>query len=166
MFEYSTNYNDAYPTEKNTQLPPPTKLGYHSNNKYEGFPPLMADGRTVTASWQPEAIVNEELIRTLGIQSNWQYRQYLTKNADEIMKYNNVQTSTDSAYVKRYIDLEQKSEFSTPHKFTDIHDKSQPVGFQPSDLKSIYLTREQLHSRMVAPELTLGQLSEFASSQK
>ena len=154
MFEYSTNYADAYPTEKDTLLPPPTKLGYHSNNKYEGFPPLMSDGRTVTASWQPEAIVNEELIKTLGIQSNWQYRQYLTKNAKEIMRYNNVQTSTDSTYVKRYGDV--TTEFSTPHRYTDINDKTQPVGFQPSDLKSIYLTREQLQSRMVAPELTLS----------
>ena len=67
MFEYSTNYTEAYPTEKETLLPPPTKLGYHSNNKYAGFPPLMSDGRTITASWQPEALVNEELIKTIGI---------------------------------------------------------------------------------------------------
>jgi hypothetical protein len=153
MFEYSTNYTEAYPTEKETLLPPPTKLGYHSNNKYAGFPPLMSDGRTITASWQPEALVNEELIKTVGIQTNWQYRQYLTKNAKEIMKYNYVETSTDSAYLYRYDDLD--SDFSTPHTYTDIHDKSQPVGFQPSDLKSLYLTREQLQSRMIAPELTL-----------
>ena len=65
-----------------------------------------------------------------------------------------METSTDSPYVYRYDDL--TSDFSTPYRNTDIHEKSQPVGFQPSDLKSMYLTREQLHSRMIAPELTLS----------
>ena len=39
----------------------------------------MSDGRNF-AQWQPDALVNERIQRQEGIQSNWQYRQYLQKN--------------------------------------------------------------------------------------
>jgi hypothetical protein len=73
----------AYPIIKETV--PQSALGYRTNNKYPEFPPLMNDGRAVTASYQPEAVLNEKLIRSNNIQSNWQYRRYLTNHAKEIM---------------------------------------------------------------------------------
>jgi len=145
----------VYPVTKETL--PQSKLGYHANNKYDGFPPLMSDGRTVTASYQPEAVLNEHLLKEIGVSTNWQYRQYLTKNAKEIMKYNCLQTSTDAGYIKRYADLGSSS-YSTPYVFPNSENNQKPVGYQASDLKDIYLSREQLESRMVAPEITQAEL--------
>ena len=46
----------------------------------------MADGRNY-ATWQQDAVVNERIQRQEGIQSNWQYRQYLQKNGAQIMNF-------------------------------------------------------------------------------
>jgi hypothetical protein len=155
VFYEPEKFECAYPKIRETI--PQSRLGYHSNNKYDGFPPLMMDGRTITASWQPEAILNEHLLKEIGVQTNWQYRQYLIKNAKDIMKYNCVQSSTDAGYLKRYADLTAGSAtYSTPYiapSFVD-NTESNAKGYQSSDLKDLYLSREQLQARMVAPEIT------------
>jgi hypothetical protein len=150
------SYDIAYSIQ--TETLPPSALGYHTNNKYTGFPPLMSDGRTITASYQPEAILNEHLVKEIGVETNWQYRQYLTKNAKEIMKYNCVQTATDSGYLKRYADLGNGSAYSTPFLYPTYENKQKPQGYEDSDLKEIYLSRDQLQSRMIAPEITQAEL--------
>lgn len=144
----------AYPKIKETI--PQSRLGYHSNNKYDGFPPLMSDGRSITASWQPEAVLNNYLLKEIDVQTNWQYRQYMIKNAKDIMKYNCVQSSNDAGYIKRYDDLmSASSNYSTPYIVPSYTDqKTDQPGYQTSDLKETYLTREQLDARMVAPEIT------------
>jgi hypothetical protein len=135
---------------------PAQTAGYHSNNKYAGFPPLMADGRSITASYQPEAVLNAHLVKELGIKSNWDYRQYLTKNSKEIMQYNCKQAANDIGYTMRYSDLGKSS--TTPYLYSSAMESSAPIGYQTSDLKELYLSREQLQSRMVAPELTQAEL--------
>ena len=153
IFYEPEKFECAYPKIKETI--PQSRLGYHSNNKYDGFPPLMSDGRSITASWQPEAVLNNYLLKEIDVQTNWQYRQYMIKNAKDIMKYNCVQASNDAGYIKRYADLQNNSEtYSTPYLVSSFTDNSTPVGYQSSDLKDTYLTREQLNSRMVAPEIT------------
>jgi len=151
MFSEPQNYDVAYPNVKESI--PQSRLGYHSNNKYADFPPLMMDGRTITASWQPEAVLNSHLLKEINVETNWQYRQYMIKNAKDIMKYNCTQSATDSGYIKRYADLENNS-YSTPYISNSYVDNTKPSGFQTSDLKELYLTREQLQARMVAPEIT------------
>jgi hypothetical protein len=146
----------AYPNMKETI--PPSKLGYHANNKYDEFPPIMADGRTVTASYQPEAVLNDHLIKEIGVGSNWEYRQYLMKNGKEIMKYNCVQAANDVGYVARYADLQSGSSYSTPYTYSSTKSVERPKGYQASDLKDMYVSREQLQSRMIAPEITQAEL--------
>lgn len=151
-----SNFESAYPNMKE-QLPP-SKLGYHTNNKYYGFPPIMSDGRTVTASFQPEAVLNEHLIKEVGITSNWDYRQYLIKNGKEIMKYNCVQSANDVGYVARYADISSGSSYSTPYTYSTTTSTERPEGYHASDLKDMYVSREQLQSRMIAPEITQAEL--------
>lgn len=151
-----SNFESAYPNMKETI--PPSKLGYHANNKYDGFPPIMSDGRTVTASYQPEAILNEHLIKEVGLGTNWEYRQYLIKNGKEIMKYNCVQAANDVGYVARYTDLQSGSSYSTPYTYSATTSVERPKGYQASDLKDMYVSREQLQSRMIAPEITQAEL--------
>ena len=93
----------AYPIIKETV--PKSSLGYGTNNKYPEFPPLMTDGRSVIGSWQPESTENANLIESNGIKTNWQYRQFLMKNAQQIQEYNFRETCNDVGYFKRPIDL-------------------------------------------------------------
>jgi hypothetical protein len=152
----------AYPIIKETI--PSSSLGYASNNKYAGFPPLMSDGRPITSTWQPEAIINDDLIQSNGIRSNWQYRKYLTQNAKDIMEYNFRESSNDVGYYKRPIDLPNIQSNSVsgitnlPYGFTSLLDNKKPFGYQSSDLKELYLTREQLESRKISPVITQADL--------
>lgn len=145
----------AYPVIKETV--PRSSLGYNTNNKYPEFPPLMADGRSVTASWQPESTINADLIQSNGITSNWQYRKYLMQNAQQIMEYNFRESSNDVGYYKRPIDLPTMQSNSVsgikqqPYVYSSVLDNTKPLGYASSDLKEMYLTREQLNARKIAP---------------
>jgi hypothetical protein len=162
------NINCGCPFVKETI--PASSLGYNSNNKYSNFPPLMSDGRAIVASWQPESIINAELIETNNIKSNWEYRQYLQKNAKQIIEYNFREAATDVGYYKRPIDVPSiKSNLVTgPHKTPYLYDSNldntKPFGYTSSDLKEMYLSREQLESRKISPVITqdklLGKMSQ------
>lgn len=148
---------------------PASALGYHTNNKYPQFPPLMSDGRAVTGSWQPESTINADLIQTNGIKSNWEYRQYLQKNAKQIMEYNYHESANDVGYFKRPIDIPSIQSNvvhgirKTPHQFTSAMDNSKPFGYSSGDLKDVYLSREQLESRKISPVVTQDKLLEKMS---
>lgn len=169
MFSNSpVNVNCGCPFIKETI--PASSLGYNTNNKYSKFPPLMSDGRSIVASWQPESIINAELIETNKIKSNWEYRQYLQKNAKQIMEYNFHESANDTGYYKRPIDVPsiQSNVVNGPHKvpylFSSGLDNTKPFGYASSDLKQMYLSREQLESRKISPVITqdklLGKMSQ------
>jgi hypothetical protein len=145
----------AYPVIKETI--PKSSLGYSSNNLYPEFPPLMSDGRAVVGSWQPESTENANLIESNRIKSNWEYRRYLTKNSKDILEYNFRESCNDAGYFKRPIDLPsvQSNAVNWPHNspvsFGSIVDNSKPTGYEDSDLKQLYLSREQLDARRIAP---------------
>ena len=164
MFSYPQyeKLESAYPVIKETV--PRSSLGYATNNKYPEFPPLMSDGRSITASWQPEALINDDLIQSNGIRSNWQYRKYLTNNSKDIMEYNFRESSNDVGYYKRPIDLPNMQSnlvsnmSGTPYNFTSVLDQTKPFGYQQSDLKEMYLSREQLDARKISPVITQADL--------
>lgn len=144
----------AYPIIKETI--PQSSLGYGTNNKYPEFPPLMSDGRSVIGSWQPESTENANLIESNNIKSNWEYRRYLTSNSKEILEYNFREACNDVGYFKRPIDLPSiqsnaVSGYNNPFLFRSVVDNSKPQGYQESDLKKLYLTREQLNARKISP---------------
>jgi hypothetical protein len=148
--------NCAYPVIKETV--PRSSLGYTTNNKYESYPPLMMDGRSITNTWQSISSVNKDLIERNNIQSNWEYRNYLINNAEKVMEYNFLESSNDVGYYKRPIDIPsiQKNtligdKYKNPYYFSSILDNKKPKGYSSSDLKEIYLTREQLESRKISP---------------
>jgi len=152
----------AYPIIKETV--PRSALGYATNNKYPEFPPLMSDGRAIVGSWQPESTENANLIESNNIRTNWDYRQYLTKHSKEILEYNFREACNDAGYFKRPIDIPSiqsnaiKEQYITPKMFSSILDNSKPKGYEDSDLKQIYLSREQLNARKIAPVITQAEL--------
>jgi hypothetical protein len=163
MYAYQPeSIESAYPIIKETI--PRSSLGYASNNKYPEFPPLMSDGRAVFGSWQPESTENANLIESNGIKTNWQYRQYLTKNSKDILEYNFRESCNDAGYFRRPIDIPsiQSNAVSgmnnTPFSFNTIMDNRKPPGYEDSDLKQLYLSREQLNARTIAPTITQEEL--------
>ena len=158
MFSFAYNsasIDCAYPVIKETV--PQSALGYNTNNLYPKFPPIMADGRSAISSWQPESAVNDKLIKNNDIKSNWLYRKYLTQHGHQVMEYNFRETCNDTGYHVITPELGQKTagqvKVDVPYNYTSYGDNTHPTGYQDSDLKQVYLSREQLNSRKVAPTI-------------
>jgi hypothetical protein len=127
-------------------------LGYDTNTLYPGFPPKMSDGRALIASWQPEAILNRNLVESAGVDSNWKYRKYLTKNADEIMDYNRKESANDIGYYMRF----PKSDILTSDSSSRMK--------ETTDLKQLYLSREELDARKISPSIDQATLIRGANA--
>jgi hypothetical protein len=134
---------------------PATQLGYQTNTRFPVFPPLMQDGRSIVSSWQPEAAINDRIVKNHGIQSNWQYRQFLNKNAKEILDHNFKEACNDTGFNTANMSYYPPG---PPYRYGSIEDRTLPLGVQESDLKEVYLTREQLEARKIAPEITQAEL--------
>jgi len=144
FFQYMGNLTkEKDVTEFNCHYPK-SSLGYKTNNKYPIFPPLMADGRSVISSWDTEAMLNEQIRKQNGITNNWDYRRYLTKNANQIMESNYNESANDTGHV---FVSDYKSESNSPFLYGSIYEKPTSLHSNNSDLKDMYLTREQLYSR-------------------
>jgi len=123
-----------------------------SNNINFNTPALMSDGRNFS-QWQPEAVVNERIQQQEGIKTNWGYREYLQKNAVQIMNYNGME-ATYTLGLEPHVKTDTTPSDNVPHKFKNVFDTSKPgFGYNNSDLKNPYLTREQLNARLISPSI-------------
>jgi hypothetical protein len=152
MFAYLENDNNV--SNYSNPSIPATQLGYNTNNRFPEFPPLMQDGRSILSSWQPEAVINDRILKNNGIKSNWEYRRFLSQNAKEILNHNFQEACNDTGYnmVPPY------SYADVPYRYEGIEDTTVPLGVQTSDLKQLYLSREQLDARNVAPQISQADL--------
>ena len=123
-----------------------------SNNTYYTMPPMMSDGRNYS-SWQPESVLNDKIKQDAGINSNWKYRQYLQQNANNIMKFNMMETISNSGNNPYAVDNKTPSP-NVPHLFTSTHDTSSTAfGLNNSDLKRDFMTKQKMSARMVSPSI-------------
>ena len=144
----------AYPTIKETI--PPSHLGYHTNNRFPEFPPMMSDGRALISSWQPEAVVNDRIIKDNNIKSNWQYRKFIKQHANEILEYNLKEVCNDTGY---FVMNPDRNIVGEPYLYKSVDDNTKILGLENnSDLKELYLSRERLDSRKIAPSMTQAEL--------
>lgn len=172
MFAYSFGFDAqmtdaAYPAYIRETLPAST-LGYGTNNRYPHFPPKMQDGRSLISSWTPESVMDKqywkdhetEFQNGAPLNPNWMYRRYLQKNAYEIMTKNFQETANDtgSAMPQEHqkpsattVSASQPGTAHVPHMFGALNDANVPQGYESSDLKTMYLSREQLQARKSAP---------------
>ena len=58
------------------------------NNNYYTIEPTQELQGTAYNLRQPDGSTNRKIQVDTGISSNWKYRQYIQKNANEIMKFN------------------------------------------------------------------------------
>ena len=117
-----------------------------SNNIHFNYPPIMNDGRNY-ASWQPGATINQEIRANANIKSNWDYRNYLMKNADSIIKTNQLESCNNCGCCPANDSNEPMigpKQGNTPFLYQSCTSKDQPFGYENSDLKQLYLSREQL----------------------
>lgn len=156
MFSFlkGENMNCAYPDIRETL--PASALGYQTNNRYKTFPPLMKDGRSIISTWQPESYINNGLIKMNNIQSNWQYRRFIQSNANDIIKNNQIEACNDTGYYMR--DVNPPTYSGSPKLYNSLYEVSSTE--KDSDLKELYLSRERLESRKMAPEITQAELME------
>ena len=80
--------------------------------------------------------------------ANWKYRQSLIKNADSIIKNDQVSQCSDVPLFPK-----TTNSTNTPYLYTSCVDQAKPIGYESSDLKNIYLERQRLKCTMIAPEL-------------
>jgi len=154
MFSNGVELTTAYPPIVDR---PKSIYGYQTHNLYKDVPPMMSDGRVIVASWQPEAVVNNNLVKMAGFTSNWQYRQYLTNNASGIIKQNLAETMNDIGYIARYAQS-PTAPYTPPYTYKSYLDKTNAPGYEQSDLKTLYFSREELNARKVSPAITQEQL--------
>jgi hypothetical protein len=126
----------------------------------------MNDGRNFSG-WQPGNAVNESIRRAENIKTNWDYRRFLTTNADQIMTLNKIDAVNTSGHGSFEVNAyEQENQRNVPFMYSSVMDEREPFGYVQSDLKDTYLSRESLQSRMIAPEITQEQVLEFQRQQK
>jgi|SaaInlLV_10m_DNA_4_1040232.scaffolds.fasta_scaffold41036_1 hypothetical protein len=128
-------------------------LGVASNNIHESKPALMSDGRQ-NCSWLSEAIVDSKFKSMSGSATNWEYRKYLTSNATQLMSNN---MNNEMMNNVNNIAVTNGSNTSTPYNYTSINDNTLVRdGNFSSDLKQVYLSRQQLQSKMFTPSMYQG----------
>jgi hypothetical protein len=116
----------------------------------------MQDGRNF-ATWQSGATINDNIRKQSGITQNWQYRKYLTDNADKIIKENQIGACDNCGDCR--VNINDNTNYQTsPFIYTSENEKSQPYGYEGSDLKNLYLSKNELQSRQVSPVYTQEQL--------
>lgn len=108
----------------------------------------------MNCSWQPEAQTNNQILHDAGIKSNWKYRQYMQKNAKNIMKTNSMQAIQDSGN-NAYVDTFNAKTIHAPVFYKSIQENSHPRFGENSDLKNNFLSRQRINAKMTAPSVNL-----------
>ena len=122
------------------------------NNYYTMAPTQNINGISYNL-WQPDALNNNKIVVDTEINSNWNYRQYIQKNANDIMKLNSMQSIKASGN-NPYTILNTKPNENTPHLYSSLHDTNNPPNiFRETDLRQEFLNKQQLKARMISPSI-------------
>jgi hypothetical protein len=148
--------NEAYPNYNVIPVMVSTPSNYGTNNVYKGEPGILEDGRSLIASYTPEAIETNKLIVESGITNNAEYRRYMINNSQKIIENNFKEAQNDIGYIRRYAN--EKGEPNNKYIYKSVIDEKKPFGYENSDLKEMYLSKEQLNARKISPIVTQFEL--------
>lgn len=87
--------------------------------------------------FSPNTIINNE-IRRKNIKTNRQYREYLQRNSDKIIKYN---FETVPHVFGNVI----------PYTFSSINDNTRPNGYETNEIKEKFLSEQELFANQTRP---------------
>jgi len=82
----------------------------------------------------------------------------MVDNADSIIKYNQLEACDQCCACPARYGAGKEGTPSTPFLYKSCADKSQPYGYESSDLKNLYLSKYDLQCRLYTPVLTQAQL--------
>ena len=117
-----------------------------SNNINMNFPPLMDDARLFSNYYS--SVLNDEMLkRNKNIKTNSDYRNYLQINAEAIISNNQLNSCNECSVCPYYSKTDLEINKHTPYIFDHTLSKIRPYGYETSDLKELYLTRQQLDSQ-------------------
>ena len=125
-----------------------------SNNIHFNFPPLMNDGRNYS-NYEAGASLDNKLKKEANIITNSDYRKYLQNNADSIIKNNQLSACDECSTCPYYSITNQNLSTTKPYIFDSIVSNDQPYGYETSDLKNIYLSKQVLEAQMHAPRFRI-----------
>lgn len=131
-----------------------------SNNQYKNVPPFMNDGRNFT-DLRPEAIINDSIRKKEHINTNWNYRKYLQENSNKLIEANQLMACDECSACPFY---NTGKITNIPFFYHLFGEESKPVGYETSDVKDIYLSKEILESRMNVPTVDQDVLLSFKRS--
>jgi len=127
--------------------------GTCNNNKYNDFHPIMSDGRNYS-NWETSASISNNIKKNNNIKSNWEYRNYLVNNADNIIKQNQEEACGECCSNNNKKESNNK-ENNSPYIYSSCSDKAKPYGYETSDLKNMYVSRQDLQSKYITPVIKL-----------
>jgi len=116
-----------------------------SNNIHFNFPPLMNDSR-LFSNYYSSALNDSVFQNNKNIKNNSDYRKYLQVNADTIIKNNQYISCIECGTTSNNTSQPLVSN-KTPYIFNSILSRDQPYGYETSDLKNIYLSKQQLDAQ-------------------
>lgn len=122
-----------------------------SNNIHINKPPLMADGREFI-NLDPSCEANNRLKKFLNLGTNYEYRQYLIHNGNSLINQNRMTAFMQNKNNK----INGPLEVNNKYIFQSVGDETRPFGYENSDLKNLYLSRQQLQAKMEAPILKIN----------
>tara|TARA_Y100000385_G_C12832047_1_gene524989 strand:- start:222 stop:647 length:426 start_codon:yes stop_codon:yes gene_type:complete len=124
-----------------------------SNNIHHKSPPLMSDTRQFT-NYDAACNNNNNIKKRYEITSNYAYRQFLINSGNAVMNANSNLAKMCSTKSCNGSDNMHHNKYL----FSNCQDNSVPFGYQSSDLKNMYLSREALQDSLSGPMLTQEQL--------
>jgi hypothetical protein len=124
-----------------------------SNNIHHKQPPMMSDARLFTR-WETACNKNNEIMRENNVTTNYDYRQYLIKNGGAIRDSN---AMLAHSYVGAS-NFDSSQPFHNRYLFQSNTDRNQPYGYEGSNLKNEYISRQELNANMNTPFITQAEL--------
>ena len=132
-----------------------------SNNIHFNIPPLMSDGRMCT-QFDPSCHVNNKLKQKMNFSNNYDYRQWLIKNGNRVADLNKRSACNECS---ECVETAANAPTTVKYLFKSCQDNSKPFGYEGSDLKNLYLSKQALNARLKAPIITQEQLLLARASQ-
>lgn len=128
-----------------------------SNNIYSNFNSLMSDSRIFT-DYSTEYTIENKLRNEMKIGNNTNYRHYLQNNSDKIISNNQLKSCNSCSY------CQYKDNTELPEKdyiFRENLLKNVNFGYNNSDLKNVYLSREKMNLELNLPSFYIEDSGEI-----
>lgn len=111
----------------------------------------MEDGRLFT-NYLTNSNLENKIIQNNNLKSNEDYRKFLMNNASRIMEINKLEHQNQTyKYTPNndpnHLFMKLKRNNNIPHLYDSINDVQHVYGYETSQAKESYLSRQQLNSK-------------------